>query len=130
MSQSVMKIDRVTPNRRSYILGYSYSLLLTVASFFLVINNVFSGWITFMIISIFAIEQFIIQVIIFLHLGQEKKPRWNSAVFLYTIMTVLVLVLGTMWIMFNLDYNHHHNNEKSPSDAAGWISEEEGIYKR
>lgn len=113
---------------KNYVIGFTCSLLLTLGSFFLVKNEVFSGRVTFVIISIFAIEQFILQVMLFLHLGSEKKPRFNTAIFLYMTMTVLVIVIGTMWIMYNLDYNHAGHN-MSPEETENMLLEDENIHR-
>ena len=41
----------------------------------------------------------------YLHLGLESKPRWNLMMFLFMVLLIFVLVGGSMWIMYNLNYN-------------------------
>ncbi len=53
-----------------------------------------------------AVAQLFVQLIYFLHLGQEKKPRWNVITFAFAAFIVLVLVGGTVWIMYHLDEGH------------------------
>ncbi len=113
---------------KNYIIGFVGSLLLTIGSFLLVTNDVFSSRVTFIIIVSFALEQFLLQVFLFLHLGQEKKPRFNSAIFLYMVMTVVVIVIGTMWIMYNLDYNHA-GHSMSAEQTEVHLLDEENIHK-
>lgn len=113
---------------RNYLLGFSLCLFLTLASFFIVVNEIFSGMQAFIVVSTFASLQFLVQVLLFLHVGQEKKPKFNSGIFLYTAMTVIVIVIGTMWIMYNLDYNHSVNNQMSPKEVEEHLIEEENIH--
>lgn len=86
-----------------------------------VINHVMTGWmLTFTLIG-FAISQLLVQLIFFLHLGRESKPRWNILVFLFAALVVLIVVVGSLWIMNNLDY-HMGGHEMDSS-----IIKDEGI---
>lgn len=49
--------------------------------------------------------QVILQLIFFFHIGLESKPRWSLLLLVFTVVLILVVVLGTLWIMYNLDYN-------------------------
>jgi cytochrome o ubiquinol oxidase operon protein cyoD len=115
---------------RNYLIGFSLCITLTLASFFIVVNQIFSGMQAFIVISTFALLQFSVQLLLFLHVGQEKKPKFNLGIFLYTAMTVIVIVIGTMWIMYNLDYNHSINNQTSPEEVEKYLIEEENINNR
>lgn len=94
----------------TYILGYLSSLTLTLVAFVLVEMHVRTGhlWGGHMylagIIVLLAIGQLILQAYTFLHLGDEPKPRWNSIAFIYTLCMVVFVVLGSLWIMNNLNY--------------------------
>lgn len=93
-----------------YATGFVISLLLTLASFWLVFQYANSdhkmtvGAITGMIL-VFAVVQLIVQLTFFLHLGEENKPRWNIVTFLFMIIVLVILVFGSLWIMDNLNYN-------------------------
>jgi cytochrome o ubiquinol oxidase operon protein cyoD len=50
-----------------------------------------------------AIVQAIVQAILFLHVGQEDKPRWETISFCFMVMCVLIIVIGSLWIMHDLD---------------------------
>ncbi|WP_316356789.1 cytochrome o ubiquinol oxidase subunit IV [Candidatus Neptunichlamydia sp. REUL1] len=47
----------------------------------------------------------LIQLIFFLHLGLEEKPRWNLIMFIFGVALMFILIGGTIWIMNNLNYN-------------------------
>jgi heme/copper-type cytochrome/quinol oxidase subunit 4 len=60
---------------------------------------------------------------LFLHLGQEAKPRYQLIAFNFMVLVVLVVVFGSIWIMQNLDY--HHDDTMKSSDT--YIIKDEGI---
>lgn len=82
---------------KSYLLGLFLSILLTMAAYFFR-AEVF-------LVAIFAILQAGVQLIFFLNLTREPKPRWNLIIFLFMIMIVAIIVFGSIWIMNNLNYN-------------------------
>jgi cytochrome o ubiquinol oxidase operon protein cyoD len=94
--------DRGTP--RSYASGFVASIVLTVTAYLLVVHHALSRRILIAAIVTLALTQFLVQVVFFLHLGRETKPRWKLAVFLFMTMVVLILVFGSLWIMTNLNY--------------------------
>lgn len=103
----------------SYVTGYIFSIYLTFAAYLMVYNHLFSNSVLTAVIVILALVQFIIQVVFFLHLGRETKPRWKLGVMLFMIMVVLILVGGSLWIMSNLNYrmtpqqmNNYMNNQQ------------------
>ncbi|MEX2014705.1 MAG: cytochrome o ubiquinol oxidase subunit IV [Candidatus Saccharimonadales bacterium] len=110
---------------KSYVLGFAYSIILTLTAYYLVVNNVFSGWTIVFIILALAVFQLGVQLFYFLHLDQERKPRWNMITFLFAVQTVLIVVLGSVWIMVNLSY--HHGHKKTPEQIEKYIEEEEVI---
>jgi len=114
----------------SYISGFILSIVLTLAVFFLVNDHVVTGheafshgFLTVAIMSL-AVVQLIVQLIFFLHLGNETKPRWNLAVFLFMMVVLIVIVGGSLWIMDNLNYH-----TKSPQDTSTYIMNDEGIHR-
>jgi cytochrome o ubiquinol oxidase operon protein cyoD len=89
---------------RSYITGFVWSIGLTLIAYGLVVQRQLQTHIIIAVIVALALVQFIIQLLYFLHLGTETKPRWKLFVFLFMIMVVSILVFGSLWIMNNLNY--------------------------
>jgi cytochrome o ubiquinol oxidase subunit IV len=93
-----------------YIIGFAVSILLTLTSFALVKIHLAHHHTfppdNFMIIALptLAVAQFLAQLYFFLHLGRETKPRWKLLVLALMIVIVLILVIGSIWIMYNLNY--------------------------
>jgi cytochrome o ubiquinol oxidase operon protein cyoD len=112
-----------------YIAGFGLSLLLTLMAFYLVAHrNSKPGIFThrFLIVSIvaLAIVQLFVQLLFFLHLDRESKPRWNLTVAAFAAVVVLILVIGSLWIMNNLNYHM----EPIPTDK--YIIKDENIQAR
>lgn len=89
---------------RSYVLGYIFSICLTFEAYFVVVRDGYSIDKKIVIIIVLALIQFAAQLYYFLHLGINRKSKWKLFVLLFMILVVLILVLGTLWIMSNLNY--------------------------
>lgn len=105
---------------KTYILGYVLSLAFTLTAYLLVVHKVLTTNWLITDITVLAIGQFIVQLMCFLHLGIERKPRWKLLVFGLMISIVLILVLGSLWIMANLNYH-------MPSDIKTYLHQNEGL---
>lgn len=114
---------------RSYLTGFIVSIVLTLASYVLVLDHVNSGHKNYahdFIIAILiglALMQFIVQAMFFLHLKKKGDARWNLLAFLFMSGVVAVIVLGSLWIMANLDY--HHGQNKTPEEHNEYIIKDE-----
>jgi cytochrome o ubiquinol oxidase operon protein cyoD len=89
---------------KTYILGLVLSVVLTMGSYFFVSESWLSGKVLIATITALGIAQALIQLVLFLHLGKEEKPRLNLAVFLFMALVLVIIVLGSLWIMENLNY--------------------------
>lgn len=86
-----------------YIIGLIICLTLTLGAFYLVSEDILSGWTLYLVLTVLALIQVYFQLTYFLHLGDEPKPYWNLIVFLFMAFAVVILVAGTLWIMHELD---------------------------
>ncbi len=91
-----------------YSTGFITALVLSVAAYQLVVSGwvTSGGWLAF-ILLVLAAAQMIVQVAFFLHLRSEQKPRWQTYSYAFTWLMLLVIIIGSIWIMRNLDYNMH-----------------------
>lgn len=108
-------------SERSYIIGFVLSLIFTFIPYYLVVNHVITGNVLFGTILGIGVIQMIIQVVFFLHLGRERKPRWQLWFLMGTVVAILVVVGGSWFILRHL----HHN--MSPTEIAKTLAENEGI---
>jgi cytochrome o ubiquinol oxidase subunit IV len=89
---------------QSYLIGLGASLIFTFAAFLLVLARaaVTREVVIFTLIGLAAMQA-IAQVLFFLHVGEEAKPRWETMVFLFMVLVLLIIVGGTLWIMTDLN---------------------------
>jgi len=90
---------------KSYIIGFILSIILTLVPYHLVVNHVLGIEHTYLAVLGFAILQFLVQVLFFLHIAEDKNAKANVMALIFTIVVLVILVFGSMWIMYNLDYN-------------------------
>jgi cytochrome o ubiquinol oxidase operon protein cyoD len=111
----------------SYIIGFVLSLALTIAAFSITTLQVQSGNTAYPSgllvggLAGLAIAQLIVQLLFFFHLGREAKPRLNTVSFLFMLMVVGIIGFGSLWIMYNLNYN------MMPREVETYIQNEENI---
>jgi cytochrome o ubiquinol oxidase operon protein cyoD len=86
-----------------YITGFILSLILTLAAYFSVINHWLTGNSLLIVIFALAFLQLIVQLFFFLHMSKEEKPYWNFQFFITTIGVILIIIVGSIWIMKNLN---------------------------
>lgn len=88
-----------------YIGGFVSALALTFVAYWLVTSRaVEAGWLIALLMGL-AVVQFIVQLVFFLHVGHETRPRWNLAALIFMLIILIVIVAGSLWIMNNLNYN-------------------------
>lgn len=88
---------------KAYAIGFILCIVLTAASFGLVMMDVLSGKELIYTLIGLAIVQAIVQAIFFLHLGQEDKPRWETASFSFMVAVLLIIAIGSLWVMNDLN---------------------------
>lgn len=89
---------------KSYLLGFTLSILLTAISFTLVMTQPLTGYALVGTLIGLAVLQAIVQLLCFLHLGQEAKPRWETLTFCFTVLVLLIILVGSLWIMSDLEH--------------------------
>lgn len=114
-----------------YALGFVASLGLTFAAYSLTVQHVASGhrWpadaVLVPILVGIALIQMVAQLWLFLHVGEEPRPRWQLMLTLFAGLVVLIVVVGSLWIMNNLNYHMDSMDSSGATDAA--IIKDEGI---
>jgi len=113
------------PNLQSYVAGYAIAILLTLAAFGLAYVHISSDHRTFShemlmyVIGALAIVQLVAQSVFFLHLSRRKSERSKFITYLFTIYSVAFIVIGSIWIMNNL------NRNMSPEQVAKYMHNED-----
>lgn len=105
-----------------YGIGFLASIALTVVAYLLVVQRVGTQWGIAWALIILALVQFAVQLFFFLHLGEEKGPRWKLLVLLFMLLIVLILALGSLWIMANL------NDRMTPGQINQYMQDQGGSF--
>lgn len=87
----------------TYVVGFSVSILLTLASYFIVTQHLLQEEAIAWTLMGLGSLQAILQLVFFLHLGSESKPRWNLIIFTFMLFVLVIIVVGSLWIMSNLN---------------------------
>ncbi len=88
---------------KAYAIGFFACLILTCTSFSLVISKALSGPALVYTLSALALVQAVFQLLFFLHLGQEAKPRWETLIFCFMLTILIIIVAGSIIIMHDLN---------------------------
>ncbi|MCH9631685.1 MAG: Cytochrome bo(3) ubiquinol oxidase subunit 4 [Chlamydiae bacterium] len=92
-------------NLKAPIISFAVSIALTlVVYYFAVVNFLDIKQLMFTLIGL-GVVQTIVQLVFFFQIADEQKPRWNLMTLLFTVMVIIIIVGGSMWIMSNIDYN-------------------------
>ena len=103
-----------------YVIGFILSLLLTGTAYIVATKHLFGGAALITAIIVLAIAQVLAQLVFFLHLGQEVRPRWKLVVFLFMVLVLGILVFGSLWIMQNLNY------QMTPRQMLQYVNDQGG----
>lgn len=106
----------------SYVVGFGMSIYLTLMAYLSVTHHLFSRRVLLFVLPTTALLQFVVQLIFFLHMGREFKPRWKLYVFLFMLVIVIILVAGSIWIMANLNYH-----TQTPAQVNKYLQSQDGL---
>lgn len=125
MSENMSKAPTHTAKEHgtmtSYVVGFILSLIFTAIPYYMVVNKTASHDTLVIALLVFAVIQMLIQIIFFLHIGRGPKPLYNVAFYGATVVAILVVVCGSIFIM-----NHLYGN-MNPMDATTKLAQHEGI---
>jgi len=84
---------------KSYILGFVLSIVLTIIPLVVVLNDMFNKTTTIVVVLITAVLQLLVQLLFFMHIREEDKPRYNLISLIFAVIILLTIVIGSIWIM-------------------------------
>ncbi len=93
---------------KSYIVGFVLSIVLTVGSFYMVMSGGFSRPTAMIGLLVLCVAQLLVQLILFMHMGASKGQRENLSTFLFTVLTIAIIVGGSIWVLHNMNANMMH----------------------
>lgn len=90
---------------KQYSIGFVLSIILTILPFGMVMSGGFSKSTLLAVVGLAGIVQIFVQLVFFLHMNASEEQRWNVIAFLYTILTLAILLIGSVWVMNYLHFN-------------------------
>lgn len=88
-----------------YIAGFVLAVLLTAASFALVMYGLVPPQSAMLVLAVLALAQIVVHLVFFLHLNTSSGQRWNVMALCYTAVAAVILIGGTVWVMHNVSMN-------------------------
>ncbi|MFC0269035.1 cytochrome o ubiquinol oxidase subunit IV [Kushneria aurantia] len=90
---------------KSYVTGLAISIVLTLVAFGVVTLGNFSTTAMALTISIAAIVQVLVQLILFMHLNVDDDGGWNVTSLAFAVVILVLVIAGSLWIMHHLHMN-------------------------
>lgn len=101
-----MTRDEYVRTLAKYITGFVLSLALTIVAYALVTTGgLFESTSLLIVLGVLALVQMIVQLVLFLHVTDEEGPRYRLFTFGFMATILLIIVVGSLWIMHHLNYN-------------------------
>jgi cytochrome o ubiquinol oxidase operon protein cyoD len=87
-------------------IGFFLSVILTIMAFKLVAQHHLSNETLYIVVAVLAVVQLILQALFFLRLNNKTKgDYWNWIAFIFMLIIITIVISGSLWIMYNLNYN-------------------------
>jgi cytochrome o ubiquinol oxidase operon protein cyoD len=83
-------------------LGFTLTVIFLTAAYRIVTRYHLSKEGLFVTLMSLAVIQAVLQLAFFMHLGLQKKNHWYLITFLFTLLIIIIVVSGSLWIMQNI----------------------------
>jgi cytochrome o ubiquinol oxidase subunit IV len=92
-------------SRRSYLIGFGLSAVLTAIPFWLAMTGALSAPVTAALVTLLAFIQIVVHTVFFLHVNAKSEGGWTLMAIVFTAIVVLIVISGSLWIMYHLHGN-------------------------
>ncbi len=93
----------------TYIVGLVLSVILTFVAFRVVTLHTLSTDALYITVVGCGVLQMLIQIFCFLRIkANHDDRRWNFVALVFTLIVMVIVVGGSLWIMYNLNYYMMH----------------------
>ncbi len=90
---------------KTYLTGFILSVILTVIPFWMVMTGAAPHSTLIGVVIVTAVVQLLVHLVCFLHMNSSSEERWNLVAFIFTVLIIAIVVVGSIWIMWNLNHN-------------------------
>ena len=91
-------------NIKPLVIGFLLSLFLIGLAYFISTYHIQKGLTLILSVMGLAILQGLCQLIFFFHIGVESSPKWGLISLVLTSVILIIIVGGSLWVMYDLDY--------------------------
>ena len=92
-------------SRRTYLIGFLLSVVLTAVPFWLVMTGALAAQATAIVVVALAVVQILVHTVCFLHVNTRSEGGWTLMAYIFTAVMVLIVIAGSLWIMYHIDMN-------------------------
>ena len=93
-------------SRKSYLIGFLLSALLTAIPFWLVMAGVLASvQTTVLLVIALAFVQIVVHTVFFLHVNTKAEGGWTLMALIFTAVLIVIVISGSLWIMYHLNSN-------------------------
>lgn len=104
---------------KSYIIGFALSIILTLMSFGCVMSGAVPHHLILPGIMVLCVAQILVQLVFFLHLSAKPGQRNNLSIGVFTLLIIAIIVVGSLWVMHNMNTYMMHPAVQSMSSSIG-----------
>ena len=90
---------------KSYMTGFVLSVILTVITFWLVMNHVMDKISTSILVVSCAVVQIVVHMVYFLHMNSKSENGWTLMALIFTVILVFITLIGSLWVMYHMNRN-------------------------
>lgn len=91
---------------KSYMIGFVLSVILTIIPFYIVMGDALDNrLLAIAIIFVLGAVQMIVHIVYFLHINSRVEEGWLAMALTFTVLLVVIVLSGSIWVMFNLEEN-------------------------
>jgi cytochrome o ubiquinol oxidase operon protein cyoD len=90
---------------KSYLIGFVLSVVLTAVPFALTMLHLMPVATLVPVIIGVGVVQIVVHLVYFLHMNTSSSHVWNNAAFVVALIIVLILIVGTLWVMYHMNHN-------------------------
>lgn len=90
---------------RGYLIGLALATVLTCVSFYIAQSTLVWQPSIPIALSVLALAQMGVHLVFFLHITSGPDSINNVMALAFGLLIVILLVFGSLWIMFHLDHN-------------------------
>ncbi|HUN97123.1 MAG TPA: cytochrome o ubiquinol oxidase subunit IV [Bradyrhizobium sp.] len=93
-------------SRKTYLIGFWLSVLLTAIPFYLVMSGIVQNKeATGVLLVAMAAVQIIVHMVCFLHMNSKSESGWTMMSLIFTVIIVGIVLSGSLWVMYHLNVN-------------------------